>query len=174
MKEAVLDAAAALVGEVGLRAITMAQVAERANIGRATLYKYFPDVESILHTWHDRQVDDHLRQLQQIHDGVGRHRLDAVLTEYGRIMRQSGSHDTELVRLLHPNRQVGAARQRLHDMLRSLIEESAGNAAVRDDVDAAELATYCLSALNAAATVSSDDELGRLVAVITDGLRPRT
>ena len=38
----------------GLLSVTMSQVAEEAGIGRATLYKYFPDVESILAVWHER------------------------------------------------------------------------------------------------------------------------
>jgi AcrR family transcriptional regulator len=42
----------------------MSQIAaEASGIGRATLYKYFPDVESILRAWHERQVGAHLHQL---------------------------------------------------------------------------------------------------------------
>ncbi|KWX20514.1 TetR family transcriptional regulator [Mycolicibacterium wolinskyi] len=174
VRQSVIDAAAALLSEVGLRAVTMAQVAEQAGIGRATLYKYFPDVETILHAWHDRQVDEHLHQLQRIRDGSGPQRLDAVLAEYARIVHQRCGHDTALVRLLHPGHHVDAAHDRLYDMVRGLIEESAGTPAVRDDIDAGELAAYCLHALNAAATVTTDDELQRLVCVVTDGLRPRS
>ena len=61
--EAVLDTTAALVAEHGLRAVTMSQIAEQTGIGRATLYKYFPDVEAILVAWHDRHVSGHLEQL---------------------------------------------------------------------------------------------------------------
>ncbi|MCV7283803.1 TetR/AcrR family transcriptional regulator [Mycolicibacterium wolinskyi] len=173
VRQSILDAAAALVSEVGLRAVTMAQVAEQAGIGRATLYKYFPDVETILHAWHDRQVDEHLHQLQQIRDGSGPQRLDAVLTAYARIVHQRRGHDTALVQLLHPSHHVIVAHDRLCNLVRGLIEESAGTPAVRDDVDAGELARYCLHALNAAATVTTDDELQRLVCLVTDGLRPR-
>ena len=38
----------------------MSQIAKDTGIGRATLYKYFPDVESILRAWHQRQIDEHL------------------------------------------------------------------------------------------------------------------
>ena len=38
----------------------MSQIAEQTGIGRATLYKYFPDVEAILLAWHERQVTGHL------------------------------------------------------------------------------------------------------------------
>ena len=40
VRDAVLDATAALVGEHGLRAVTMSQIANKIGIGRATLYKY--------------------------------------------------------------------------------------------------------------------------------------
>ncbi len=43
--DATLDTTAALVREHGLAAVTMSQIAAAAGIGRATLYKYFPDVE---------------------------------------------------------------------------------------------------------------------------------
>ena len=39
----------------------MSQVATETGIGRATLYKYFPDVEAILAAWHERQIARHLR-----------------------------------------------------------------------------------------------------------------
>jgi AcrR family transcriptional regulator len=52
----IIDATVALVAERGLGATSMSQVAERAGIGRGTLYSYFPDVEHILLAWHDQEV----------------------------------------------------------------------------------------------------------------------
>src|SRR5882724_4265205 len=61
--DATLDTTAALVHEHGLAAVTMSQIAVAAGIGRATLYKYFPDVEAILvafaliqHQHHDTEL----------------------------------------------------------------------------------------------------------------------
>lgn len=45
------------------RAVSMSRIADETGIGRATLYKYFPDVETIMTTWHKRQVTQHLQQL---------------------------------------------------------------------------------------------------------------
>src|SRR5262245_8068886 len=59
VRDAILDTAAALVADRGLRSVTMSQVAEETGIGRATLYKYFPGVEAILLAWHERQVTGH-------------------------------------------------------------------------------------------------------------------
>lgn len=47
VREAILETTWQLVSERGLRGVTMAEIAERAGIGRATLYKYFPDVEAV-------------------------------------------------------------------------------------------------------------------------------
>jgi hypothetical protein len=42
-----------------------------SGIGRATLYKYFPDVEAVLVAWHERQVAQHLDQLAKARDQAG-------------------------------------------------------------------------------------------------------
>jgi AcrR family transcriptional regulator len=42
---------------------TMSQIAEKTGTGRATLYKYFPDVEAIPVAHHDQHVTGHLQQL---------------------------------------------------------------------------------------------------------------
>ncbi|HET7480249.1 MAG TPA: helix-turn-helix domain-containing protein, partial [Rubrobacteraceae bacterium] len=58
--DAILDATAVLVAEHGLLSVTMSRIAEETGIGRATLYKYFPDVEAVLLAWHERHVTGHL------------------------------------------------------------------------------------------------------------------
>jgi AcrR family transcriptional regulator len=60
VRGAILDATVALVAEHGLLSVTMSQIAEETGIGRATLYKYFPDVEAILLAWHEHQINGHL------------------------------------------------------------------------------------------------------------------
>ena len=80
--DATLDTTAALVREHGLAAVTMSQIAAAAGIGRATLYKYFPDIEAILMAWHERDVLAHLQELAALADRPGRplERLGAVLS----------------------------------------------------------------------------------------------
>jgi AcrR family transcriptional regulator len=176
VRDAIMETTAALVFEHGLRGVTMAQIADRTGIGRATLYKYFPDVDAILHTWHGQHVDSHLRELAQIRDGAGDpgDRLAAVLTRYAHIVqqRQNHGHDAELVKFLHPDHQVADAHGQLHDMIQQLLTEAVQGGQLRDDVKPAELAGYCLHALNGAAALTSDAAVDRLVTVILDGLRP--
>lgn len=174
VRVAILDAAAALVFEHGLRAVTMAQIAEGAGIGRATLYKYFPDVDAILHAWHARQIDAHLQQLTEARDGASgpRDRLAAVLTGFAHIARHTRSHDIELTKFLHPHAEVVDAQRHLQDMVRQLIADAAGAGVVRGDVAPDELAAYCLHALTAAADSPSPQAVGRLVELTFAALAP--
>ncbi|MBD0322369.1 MAG: TetR/AcrR family transcriptional regulator [Aldersonia sp.] len=173
VRDAICDAAAALVFERGLRGVTMAQIAERAGIGRATLYKYFGDVDAIMHAWHARQIGEHLRQLEQVRDRIdgAASRLEAVLTEYATIVhRTRGHHDVALVQFLHRDEHVAAAHRHLHELVTGLLADAAGAGEARGDVAAAELATWCLRALSAAADTDSPAAVRRLVAVTMSGL----
>ncbi|MGM1060855.1 TetR/AcrR family transcriptional regulator [Saccharothrix sp. Mg75] len=175
--EAILDATAELVRAHGLLSVTMSKIAEHTGIGRATLYKYFPDVETILHTWHQRQVEDHLRQLVDIRDRVAdpRERLDAVLHAYAHISRERSSHDRpghQLTAALHQGPQLVHAQQQVQDLIKDLLIEVAATGDLRDDVAPDELAAYCVHALSAAESLRSEAAVRRLVTVTIAGLRP--
>ena len=172
VRDAVLDAAAALVADQGLAAVTMSRVAEMTGIGRATLYRYFHDVEAILLAWHERQVARHLEHLTAVRDGSGgaAEGLVAVLEAYARLSAHSG--DTEAVTALHQGTHVARARRQLRDFVRDLLAEGAATGDLRDDIAAEELAAYCLHALGAAREMPSPDAVARLVAVTVTGLRP--
>jgi AcrR family transcriptional regulator len=175
VRGAIIDTAAALVAEHGLLAVTMSRIAEEAGIGRATLYKYFPDVGSILLVWHERQIAGHLRQLAEIRKqpGTAGERLAAVLEAYARIRNESRRHhDADLGAFLHRHERITRAEEELRRLIRDLIAEAAASGEVRKDVAPDELASYCLHALSAADRAASRAGLRRLVSVILAGLRP--
>jgi AcrR family transcriptional regulator len=175
VRDAILDAASSLVAEHGLRAVTMSQIAEQTGIGRATLYKYFPDVDAILLAWHERQIAAHLEYVAEVREQAGDagERLAAVLEAYALILHEShGRHNTELATFLHRGDQVVRAQQQLRVMIRDLLAERSEAGDVRDDVAPDELATYCLHALGAASSLRSKPAVRRLVAVTLGGLRP--
>jgi AcrR family transcriptional regulator len=173
VRDAVLTTTAALAAAHGPLSVTMSQIAEETGIGRATLYKYFPDVESILIAWHERQIAGHLRHLAEIRDQESddSRRLEAVLEAYALIRYEH--HGTELAAFLHRGEHIARAEQHLRDFLQDLLAESAKTGSARTDVAPAELAAYCLHALNAASSLPSKAAVRRLVAVTLGGLRAR-
>lgn len=174
VRDAILDSTWALVTEFGLTSVTMSQIAEETGIGRATLYKYFSDIEAILVAWHQRHVANHLEHLAELRDQVGdpRERLEAVLEAYALISHHSRHHATELVALLHRNEHVARAQQQLHELIRDLLTEVAEIRQLRRDVVPDELASYCLHALTAAGDLSSEAAVRRLVTVTIGALQP--
>jgi AcrR family transcriptional regulator len=172
VRDATVDATAALVRKHGLRAVTMSQIAEETGIGRATLYKYFSDVEAILVAWHERQISGHLEHLASLRDEArtASERLEAVLEAYALIRHDHP--DSELAAFLHQGEHVEKAQDHLRHFVRNLVSEAAETGAVRDDVSPDELANYCLHALTAASSLPSKAAVRRLVAVTLAGLRP--
>ena len=170
VREAVLETTARLVADHGLHSVTMSQIAQESGIGRATLYKYFPDVEAILVAWHERQIGGHLQLLAELRDQTGDpgERLKAVLEAYAMIQHEH--QGTEMAALLHRGQHVAQAQQHLVELIRDLLAEVAETGELRDDVPPAELATYCLHALMAAGSLPSKAAVRRLVDVTLSGL----
>jgi AcrR family transcriptional regulator len=171
--DAILDTSAELISEHGLLAVTMSQIAEETGIGRATLYKYFPDVESILLAWHERQISDHLAHLTEVRDrGTSAYeRLERVLQSYALLSRHQHP-DEAAMRLLHRDPRIGRAHHQLHEMVRDLVVAAAEAGVVRSDVPPDELASYCIGALTATRAHGSEEAVRRLVQVTLAGMRP--
>jgi AcrR family transcriptional regulator len=148
-------------------------VREQSGIGRATLYKYFPDIESILAAWHERHIAGHLRLLGEISEQATDpgERLESVLRRYAGIS-QEHRDNSELASLLHQGEHAIRAQRHLHQFVTTLIEEASQRGEVRDDVPPAELATYRLHALTAASSMPDHTALDRLLAVTLGALRP--
>lgn len=188
VSDAIQDTTAALVGEHGLHAVTMSQIAEAAGIGRATLYNYYADVEAILLAWHERQVSTHLDHLEAVRERVADpgERLAAVLEAYALIVHESREHHWsglgDFGARLHRHGdeqhdrqsrdgQVSRARRHLVAFIGELVAEAATCGDVRRDVPTGELASYCLNAVGAAANLPSRAAVRRLVGVTLAGMR---
>jgi AcrR family transcriptional regulator len=172
VRDATLDTTAALVAEHGLVSVTMTQIAQETGIGRATLYKYFSDVEAILVAWHERQIAGHLEHLTRVSDqaSAADERLAAVLEAYALVCYEH--HGSELAAVLHRGKHTARAEQQLSNFIRELLIEGAATGDLRDDVPPDELASYCLHALTAASGLPSKAAVRRLAAVTLAGLRP--
>ena len=174
VRDAILETAVGLITEQGLHAVAMSHIAEKTGIGRATLYKYFPDVEAILVAWHDRQVTGHLELLVKARDRAGDAggRLEAVLEAFALTIFER-PHGTEVAAFVHRGEHLAAAERQLIALITSLLTEAANAGVVREDVVPDELARYCLNALAAARGLPSKAAARRLVAVTIAGLRPQ-
>lgn len=178
VRDAILDCTAALVNQHGLHAVTMSRIAEQAGIGRATLYRYFPDVEAILVAWHQHHVAAHIQQLTTVRDQAEEphERLQSVLAAYARIIHERARRHpgSDLAALVHRDQHVIGVRRQLETLIRDLLTQAAVAGRIRGDVAPDELTRYCLHALAAAASLESERAVSRLVWVTLDGLRVPT
>ncbi len=175
VRDAILEAGWKLATEHGVLSVTMTQIAQEAGIGRATLYKYFPDVESVLRANHQRHVEAHLAELTQHTTGPGSatERLEALLRSYARICHLRGRRGSaDVSALLHRQREVAEAEQRVRTLLAQALDEAAASGGVRSQMPTAELADYCLHALGAAVKAPDAAALTRLVDLVMRSLGP--
>ena len=174
VRDAILDATAALAARQGLHAVTMSAIAQQAGIGRATLYKYFSDAEAILAAWHQREIEGHLGLLRRARDSAAGpvERLEAVLHAYALIASGTHGHaDSDLAAALHRGSHVIEAERKLRELVTDLVADAARRGVIRDDIPAAELANYCLYSLAGAAALANKAAVRRLVEVTLAGLR---
>jgi AcrR family transcriptional regulator len=178
VREATLDAVGGLVAEHGLASVTMSQIAERTGIGRATLYKYFPDIETALLAWHERQMTGHLTYFAEVRDSVDGaiERLEAVLEAYALVRQrrrhqQGPTYDTEISAFLHRGEHVARVQRQIRDFIQALVVDAVEAGELRDDVAPGELASFCVHALGAAANLPSKAAARRLVMVTLAGMR---
>jgi AcrR family transcriptional regulator len=175
VRDNIAEATWRLAQEHGVMTLTMSQVAAASGISRATLYKYFPDVQAILTDWHHRQVQAHLDQLVAARDGVDdpEARLRAVLSVYAQVCRTRAEHGPGTLQdLLHQDRDLQPAQHRLEDLVREVLAAAADAGAVRDDRPPEQLTAYCLHALTAAADLPGVNDRHGLVEIVLAGLRP--
>lgn len=172
VRRAILETAAGLAARHGLTSLTMSQIAAETGIGRATLYKYFPDIEAVLAATHEVQIAAHLDELAQLGGDLDdpHARLAAVLERYALIVHEHRAGD--LGAALHGHEHVRRAEAHLIGFMSELLTAAVAVGEVRADVPASELARYCLRALAAAAELPSKAAVRRLVGVVLSGARP--
>ena len=174
VQDAILDAAHTLARERGITSVRMSEIATTVGIGRATLYKYFPDVESILVARHKRHVAMQLRKLEELRDQTQdpSGRLRVVLTGYAFIAHHRKEHGaTDISALVHRPENISGIEQQLTDLIAGVLADAADAGIVRVDTPSEELAAFALHALTAAAALPDAQAIHRLVAVVTAGLK---
>jgi AcrR family transcriptional regulator len=168
---AIFAATGAIVAEEGFTGLGMAKIAARAGIGRATLYKYFGDVDALLVAWHRHMIGAHLAALARVRAAHPEPAaaLSAIATATAQIRH---GHHAPVAALLHSLPHVRHARDHLTRLFGEVIAEAAAAGAVRTDIDAAELARFVVAALDAAPAGKA--ATARLVELIRRALAPVT
>ena len=175
VRNAIIETTASLVAAGGVRSVTMSRIAEDVGIGRATLYKYFPDVESILEAWHEEHIGTHLGQLRALAHGEGPvdERIAAVLEAYA-LVRYEISHEghgPDLGALFQQHGGVAGTEDHVRQFVTKLMTEGVAAGCVRSDVAPGELATFCVAALGGAGSLPSKAAVSRLVVITLEGVR---
>lgn len=169
VRSAVMAAAIELATERGVMRVTMAAIAERAGIGRATLYKYFSDVEAVLVAWHDETAGAHLGALRSAVEGLDpmaglRHLVDA----HAEIVRSWHSPGQPDLTSLSTGTLTAfeTTHQQVADLFIAQISAAQGAGEVRTDLRPSELAAYVLAALEATQSATSKASARRITDLI--------
>ena len=175
VRDAILEATGELATEVGERALTMSEIAARAGIGRATLYKYFGDIESILAAWHQRMISLHLAHLRDViaNEDDPQRRLVAAATRHAETIHQHHHASAIILRPASSSEQattVADGKNQLIELFTELATAAQAEQPESIPLPPAEFANYLIHALAAAATAESKASLRRLVS-LTLGMR---
>ena len=152
-REAIAAAAWGLALQHGPFALSMSQVADAAGVSRPTLYKYFPDVQSMLTAHHRKHVEMHVAELEAVVSGSGLpgERLKRLVGAYAEICHHRARQgDADVDRLVHSASELDAAESQLIELFARAIREAGQRG---NDLSPAALAAYAVRALSAAAQV---------------------
>ncbi|HEX3947458.1 MAG TPA: TetR/AcrR family transcriptional regulator [Acidimicrobiales bacterium] len=170
---AILDAAAAVLAEHGDSA-SMADVAAAAGVGRATLYRYFPNREQLLHSLGHAALDDAERRL--VEADLGSVPVPEALARLTRAVVATGSKFAVLLSE-HSYLDKDEVAHRLADPIRSVFQRGWDDGTFRTDLSPATLGDLFGGLLHAAVRMTVDEGLGveRASAIVTsfffDGAR---
>jgi AcrR family transcriptional regulator len=169
--ERVLEAAAELFADRGCD-VSVDEIAQRAGVGHATVFRRFPTKDALLAAVVSRQV-------AELADAVERSLEE---TDAGEAFRTFVWHAGELHardRALYEGfarcvdmREVAEAKGRLNALVGQLIERAQDAGALRPDVTADDVSALVGSAIRGAVDSADPQAWRRYVEVVLDGLRP--
>ena len=174
-REQIVAAAFELFAERGFAAVTVTDIAERAEVGRTTFFRYFGDKQEVVFSDEEAVVQGlagRHRELPPVTDLAGAvAQMRVIAVELCRELTADGEHFRAHERLLRENAELRdrAARKfaRLGEMLRQTLLERGASAEVA--VLAPQIALACYAAGNALAggepdrlADAVDDAFGRL------------
>jgi AcrR family transcriptional regulator len=169
-----LDAAAAAFAEQGTE-VSIAEIAQRAGMGKGTVFRHFPTKENLLAAIVGAQLDDL--------SAAGTALLEApdptaALLEFMRLGTEMQARDRSTcqaaIGIVQDDAEAQAAADRLTRTADALTRRAQRHGGIRDDVTGRDIILLLRGAYQAAAPLASEAPglWRRYLAVIIDGLRP--
>lgn len=150
-------------------------ICQKAGVGRATLYRHFPDRHRLIIALLERTIEETAGQAEELGDGD-----DAffVLLRFHAERIHARSSLVDYWRVLDRNApEVQRIRERFHRIFSPLIVRAVEAGACRPDVQVEDV-TLLVSMLGSALRGRTAEEQGRLslraFELVIEGLRPRT
>jgi len=153
---AILDAAAQVFFRAGTGA-SMDEVADAAGLARATLYRYFPNRDALLHALLEDALDDMAARLDEAEID-----LATVPEGVARAARALVGASSKYAFLAHEAKHVepDAVEERLTAPLRSLFRRGAADGTLRGDMNEEELGRLFGGLLQAAVQMTAQGAVG--------------
>ena len=171
----ILERAAALLAQNGPAAASMADIAQAAGVGRATLYRHFPTRDALLEALAAAAVED-------LGDRLAEAGLDAVpvreaVARVCRAFVTTGGKYLALMRTGHKPTDPDAVDRRIGTPLRTLLQRGAEEGALRSDLTPELMAVFFSAlietGLTLAARIGAEQAAATVAALFLDGAGTR-
>jgi AcrR family transcriptional regulator len=173
---AILDAAAHVLSEQGSSNTSMADVAEAAGVSRATLYRYFPDREALLHALAAQALAEAAARLADA--GLDHAPVEEAIERIVRAIVAVGDRYAVIVRE-QVKFEPADAKRLLGAPMHAVFTRGIESGLIRNDIPVEVLLELFGGALQAAIKLTQRGELGledasaATAAVFLDGARAR-
>jgi AcrR family transcriptional regulator len=171
-----LEAAAAAFAEQGT-GVSIAEIAQRAGMGKGTVFRHFPSKENLIAAVICARLDDLAAAGAALLDAAD---PTAALLEFMRLGAELQARDRSVcqaaIGVVHGDAEVQAAADRLTRTAEALTEQAQRHGGIRSDITGQDIILLLRGAYQAAAPLAhaAPDLWRRYLAVVIDGLRTAT
>jgi AcrR family transcriptional regulator len=165
--DALLTAAAEAYTELGADA-SLEEIARRAGVGIATLYRHFPTRADLMECVYMTSVDELVRSGQDLGDSDPGAALTAWLRHF---VDHLATKHVLLTVLTSDSPAYQPCREAVYGFAEPLFARAQAAGAVRDDVDADDVMRLFFAVTGGA--YQDADQRDRAVGIVFDGMRPR-
>jgi AcrR family transcriptional regulator len=171
----ILEAAAEAFAERGL-AVTMDEIADRAEVGIGTVYRRFPDKELLIEALLEDALADLVARGEQALEADDPWEALIEFLDYGLELQAADRGLKELLlSTAHGRTRIARVRERMAPLADALVERAEATGGMRADVRGSDLALVqmMIGAVVDFTHAVAPDAWRRMLAIVVDGLRAR-